>query len=71
MDGATRTGLKFAARLRALAEGGRVGIEGGALTVRDASAVTFLLAAGTDYNLASDVNAYRRIPRSALGSREP
>jgi alpha-L-fucosidase 2 len=62
MDGKSRTGLKFGARLRALPEGGRVGIEDGALTVRDASAVTFVFAAGTDYNLSNDVNAYRSSP---------
>jgi alpha-L-fucosidase 2 len=69
MDGASRTGLKFTARLRALAEGGAVSVEGGAVTVRDALAVTFLLAARTDYNLDRDVNAYRSSPDAAVHVR--
>jgi len=43
-------GVKFAAVLKAVIEGGQVGAEGNRLTVRNANAVTLLLAAATNYN---------------------
>lgn len=42
-------GVRLIARLKALAEGGDVSVEGNRLRVRGANAVTLLLAAGTDY----------------------
>jgi alpha-L-fucosidase 2 len=41
--------MKFTAALAVLADGGRVVSEGDTVTVRDADAVTILVAAGTDY----------------------
>ncbi len=44
------SGVKFAAVLKAVLEGGQVGAEGNRLTVSNASAVTLLLAADSNYN---------------------
>jgi alpha-L-fucosidase 2 len=48
-DGRGGGGMKYVARLRAIADGGSVRVSDDRLTVRDANAVTLLLAAGTDY----------------------
>ncbi len=48
-DAGTQRGIKFAAQLTALADGGRVSNEGGVLAVSDANAVTLLLAGHTSY----------------------
>ncbi len=45
-----RRGVCFAACLRAMPEGGSLAVGDGTLLIRDADAVTFLLAAATDYN---------------------
>ena len=42
-------GMKYAARLRAVPQNGTVEADNGELRIKDADAVTFLLAAGTDY----------------------
>jgi alpha-L-fucosidase 2 len=42
-------GMKYLARLRAIADGGSVRASEEQLTIREANAVTLLLAAGTDY----------------------
>jgi alpha-L-fucosidase 2 len=42
-----RTGVRFAAMVRALPEGGRAGIEGDRLIVQEANAVTLILTAST------------------------
>ncbi len=48
-DGKGGGGVRFAARLRVVLEGGTARIEGDKLIVRGARAATLLLAAGTDY----------------------
>jgi alpha-L-fucosidase 2 len=45
------TGIKYVARLRAVADGGRVSTTDNRLRIEDANAVTLLLTAGTDYKL--------------------
>jgi alpha-L-fucosidase 2 len=49
-DGHGGEGLRFVARLRALAEGGTVTVGKGTVSVRNADAVTLLLAARTNYD---------------------
>lgn len=60
-------GMRYAARLRAIAEGGSVSIEGNTLHVRKADAVTLLLSAVTDYRghepLAESAKHLRRASR--------
>jgi alpha-L-fucosidase 2 len=46
--GERKTGVRFAAMLQAIPEGGRVRTDGDALVVEDADAVTLLLTAATD-----------------------
>lgn len=48
-EGKPTAGVRFAARLKVLAEGGRVRAEGNSLVVADANAVTLLLVAASDY----------------------
>jgi alpha-L-fucosidase 2 len=48
-NGADGKGVKYAARVRALNQGGTVSIEGNALKVRGADAVVLLVTAATDY----------------------
>ena len=50
VDGALTNGLKYAAEVRVVAEGGTVSAAGGAVTVAGADAVTILLAAGTSFH---------------------
>jgi len=51
-DGKNGTsGIKYVARLRAIAEGGKVGTTGSSLRIEGANAATLILAAGTDYKL--------------------
>jgi len=45
------TGMKYMARLKAIAEGGKVSTTGNNLRVEGANAVTLLLSAGTDYKI--------------------
>ncbi len=45
------TGIKYIARLRAMAEGGKTIATGNSLRIEGADAVTLLLTAGTDYRL--------------------
>ena len=52
-----RPGVRFEARLRALAEGGSVEASEGVLHVRGADAVTLLLVAATDYRGSSAITA--------------
>ena len=51
------TGVRFAAMLRALPEGGRAGIDGDRLVVEGASAVTLLLTASTTIRAADPADA--------------
>jgi alpha-L-fucosidase 2 len=48
--GALTNGLKYAAEVRVLAEGGTVAADGGQVAVRGADAVTILLAAATSFH---------------------
>ena len=57
------TGMKYMARLKAIAEGGKVGTTGNNLRVEGADAVTLLLTAGTDYTLRPP---YRGHPHEKL-----
>ncbi|MFN3410441.1 MAG: glycosyl hydrolase family 95 catalytic domain-containing protein, partial [Limisphaerales bacterium] len=50
-DGTNWTGMKFAARLRALTTGGTVAATTNGLEIADADAVTLLLTAATDYRM--------------------
>jgi alpha-L-fucosidase 2 len=51
-DGKNGTsGIKYVARLRAIAEGGKVSTTGSSLRIDGANAATLILAAGTDYRL--------------------
>jgi alpha-L-fucosidase 2 len=50
-NGAAWEGMKYAAQLRVLAEGGKTTSGTNSLTVTGADAVTLLLAAGTDYRM--------------------
>lgn len=52
-----RPGVRFEARLRALADGGSVEASEGVLHVRGADAVTLLLVAATDYRGSSAITA--------------
>ena len=58
------TGMKYMARLKAIAEGGKVSTVGNSLRVEGANAVTLLLTAGTDYKLQPP--AYRGNPHEKL-----
>jgi len=49
-DGRGGGGVRYAARLRVIASGGKVMVSNGKLTVQQADAATILLAAETDYN---------------------
>jgi alpha-L-fucosidase 2 len=60
------TGMKYMARLKALAAGGKVGTAGNRLCVEGANAVTLLLTAGTDYKLQPP---YRGNPHEKLTAR--
>ncbi len=51
VSGDKLNGVKFAAVLKAVNQGGSVVIEGNRLVVKDADSVTLLLAAASDYNL--------------------
>ncbi|HYU13325.1 MAG TPA: glycoside hydrolase family 95 protein, partial [Stellaceae bacterium] len=51
------TGVRFAAMLQAIPEGGRAGIEGDRLVVQDANAVTLLLTASTSIRAAQPADA--------------
>ncbi|MGC3959505.1 MAG: glycoside hydrolase family 95 protein [Verrucomicrobiota bacterium] len=50
-DGVTNAGMKFAARVAVLTEPGKVRAAGNALSVENATAVTLLLTAATDYRM--------------------
>lgn len=50
-NGVTNAGMKFAARLAVLTEPGRVRAAGNALRIENATAVTLLLTAATDYRM--------------------
>jgi len=49
-------GLKFEARLRAVAEGGKVTVQDGEITVENADAVTLLLVAATSFKSFRDIS---------------
>jgi alpha-L-fucosidase 2 len=49
-------GLSFESRVRVLAEGGAISVEGHSLVVRDANAVTLLLVAATSFNNFQDIS---------------
>ena len=63
-----KTGVRFAAALQAVTEGGRVRTDGDALVVEDATAVTLVLTAATDVKHPSPVDAADRHARG--GGRE-
>lgn len=50
-NGQAETGMRYAARLKAICEGGQVTAHSGALRVTGANAVTLLLVAATDYQM--------------------
>lgn len=50
-NGQTNAGMKYAARLMAICDGGKVNAAGDQLTIEGAHAVTLLLAAATDYRM--------------------
>lgn len=50
-DGVTNAGMKFAARVAVLTEPGKVRAAGNALSIENATAVTLLLTAATDYRM--------------------
>lgn len=50
-SGSAQDGMKYAARLQAISDGGKISAEGAALKIENASAVTLLLAAATDYSM--------------------
>jgi alpha-L-fucosidase 2 len=58
------TGMKYIARLKAIAEGGKVSTVENNLRVEGANAVTLLLTAGTDYRLQAPT--YRGNPHEKL-----
>jgi alpha-L-fucosidase 2 len=58
------TGMMYMARLKAIAEGGKVSTVGNNLRVEGANAVTLLLTAGTDYRLQPPT--YRGNPHEKL-----
>lgn len=62
-----KTGVRFAAALQAVAEGGRVRTDGDALVVEDATAVTLFLTAATDVKHASPVDAAKQTLAAAVG----
>jgi alpha-L-fucosidase 2 len=59
-NGDSQTGLRFMARVRALAEGGESTVAGNNLRIRKADSVVLLLSAATDYAL--DPPSYRGAP---------
>jgi alpha-L-fucosidase 2 len=63
--GERRTGVRFAAALQAVADGGRVGIDGDVLVVDGADAVTLLLTSGTDVRSRDPLDAAMRALESA------
>ena len=62
-----KTGVRFAAALQAVAEGGRVRTDGDALVVEDAAAVTLVLGAATEIRHADFVAAATRQASAAAG----
>src|SRR5262249_44816268 len=67
--GERQTGVRFAAALQAVANGGRVGVDGDVLVVDDADAVTLLLASGTDVRSRDPLDAALRALHAA--SKKP
>jgi alpha-L-fucosidase 2 len=61
-----KTGVRFAAALQAVAEGGRVRTDGDALVVEDATAVTLLLTAATDVKHPSPAAAAKHMLAAAV-----
>jgi alpha-L-fucosidase 2 len=64
-SGNRRDGVRFAAALKAVTEGGEVGAEGNRLTVSNANAVTLLLAAASDYDRKNPLEPLTRDFRAA------
>ena len=50
-------GLRFESRLRAIAEGGRVGIDGNDILIEDADAATLILSAATSFESFQSIDA--------------
>jgi alpha-L-fucosidase 2 len=61
-----KTGVRFAAALQAVAEGGRVRTDGDALVVEDATAVTLFLTAATDVKHPSPADAAKQTLAAAV-----
>lgn len=66
-----KPGLKYAARARVLNEGGEVSILGNRLVVKDADAVTILLAAATDYRGGDPVATVKEQVEAAAAKSFP
>ncbi|MBN2128579.1 MAG: glycoside hydrolase family 95 protein, partial [Sedimentisphaerales bacterium] len=60
-------GARYHTSLRAIPRGGEVAVEGNSLSIRNASAVTLLLAAATDYNFD---NPYEPLTRDLAAACE-
>jgi alpha-L-fucosidase 2 len=77
-DGRGGKGLRFVARVRAMAEGGTVAVQRSVLSVRNADAVTLLLVARTNYDmtkpptyLAGDPDQRSAADLAAAAARAP
>lgn len=67
--GDEQTGMKFVARARVKANGGKMAVSGNGFEVRDADAVTLLLAARTDYqNAEFDAKVAKELDAAAARS---
>jgi alpha-L-fucosidase 2 len=63
-DGSTAPGVRFAATLKAIADGGTVAPDNNQLKVTGADAVTLVLGAATNYNLKNPYEPLRRDSRA-------
>ncbi|MCL6476506.1 MAG: glycoside hydrolase N-terminal domain-containing protein [Firmicutes bacterium] len=65
LSGELMGGLRYTAKLRAISEGGKVTTEGQVLRVREADAVTLLLAAATSYEGKEPLSLTNKMMRDA------
>ena len=65
LSGELMGGLRYTAKLRAISEGGKVTTEGQVLRVREADAVTLLLAAATSYEGKDPLSLTNKMMRDA------
>ncbi len=66
IDSEHANGVKFAAAVKAMVEGGRLGVEGNRLQVSGANAVTLLVAAASDYNHKNPLQPLTRSNRDVV-----